>query len=244
MRRIYKYTFLAFSAMASFCFASCSSDENTPSVPVPSAEGTYIDTRDGDTYHWVRYGSQEWMTENFRYNTGNAGCTIYQSTEDYAYDEHHQSEADAFKRKTNLPKYGRLYTYQQAQQACPEGWRIPTDDDWKNLEKTFGMSSGDAGKREWRGNCAKNMMDEYNDTTILGLRLGGFYDTYLEMGVSNWRMFGIFGFYWTSTQDEDKASLGEYYFYRKIAYNKSSVYRESMEKDKNQISLRLVRDAQ
>ena len=35
--------------------------------------------------------------------------------------------------KDMCEKYGRLYTWYSAQEACPEGWRLPTIDDWNSL---------------------------------------------------------------------------------------------------------------
>lgn len=50
--------------------------------------------------------------------------------------------------KTN----GFLYTQEGARKAVPEGWRLPTDEDWKKLEKALGMSASELEKlEEWRG---------------------------------------------------------------------------------------------
>ena len=39
---------------------------------------------------------------------------------------------------------GRLYTWYVAQKACPKGWRLPTDKEWKMLADLFGgpLSAG------------------------------------------------------------------------------------------------------
>ena len=43
--------------------------------------------------------------------------------------------------------------------AVPEGWRLPTDDDWKKLEATLGMSVSQIGMLdEWRGNYEGNLL--------------------------------------------------------------------------------------
>lgn len=34
-------------------------------------------------------------------------------------------------------KYGLLYTYDAALKALPDGWRLPTDEDWKNWKQNF-----------------------------------------------------------------------------------------------------------
>lgn len=48
--------------------------------------------------------------------------------------------------------FGLLYTLDAARRAVPEGWRIPTDEDWKKLERALGMPDAELGRLEtWRG---------------------------------------------------------------------------------------------
>lgn len=222
-------------ALAALALAACASDQPVPAVVQPTQTGTYTDTRDGHTYAWAQFGTQQWMTENARHDLRDVAlCTIYQPADDHAEGTN----------TTHLPKYGRLYTYEGALAACPEGWRLPTDADWQQLEQTLGMTTGEAAARGWRGSIAANLLSMYGVHRPLNLLLGGFYDSYLNMGVSRWRMMGTLGFYWTATPDDTKTTLGHYYYYRKLAYNKKQVYRESMESAGNMLSVRYVRDAQ
>lgn len=47
---------------------------------------------------------------------------------------------------------GFLYTFDAAQNAIPDGWRLPTDEDWKKLEETLGMPLLEVEKLDiWRG---------------------------------------------------------------------------------------------
>jgi uncharacterized protein (TIGR02145 family) len=48
------------------------------------------------------------------------------------------------KATDNYRKYGVLYNFEAAKTACPTGWHLPTDEEWKTLEKQLGMSSSDA----------------------------------------------------------------------------------------------------
>jgi len=57
---------------------------------------------------------QTWMAENLNYETAE-GSYCY-------YDE-----------DTYCNRYGRLYTWAAAKTACPDGWRLPTLDEWKKL---------------------------------------------------------------------------------------------------------------
>lgn len=48
--------------------------------------------------------------------------------------------------------YGFLYSLEAARKAVPEGWRLPTDEDWKKLETTLGMPANELDAFEaWRG---------------------------------------------------------------------------------------------
>lgn len=38
-------------------------------------EGTFVDTRDGESYAWVRIGSQVWMAGNLRFATSTGSTT-------------------------------------------------------------------------------------------------------------------------------------------------------------------------
>ena len=50
---------------------------------------------------------------------------------------------------------GFLYTYEAAQKVVPEGWRLPTDEDWKKLETNLGMNDKEL-----------DVLDEWRDAEI------------------------------------------------------------------------------
>jgi uncharacterized protein (TIGR02145 family) len=90
---------------------------------------SFTDPRDGKSYDIVQIGSQTWMAENLNYETETSACP----------------EGD----KRNCSKYGRLYTWEEAKQICPEGWRLPDSADFEQI-------ISNAGGAEMAGNSLKS----------------------------------------------------------------------------------------
>lgn len=219
-------TIFMLAPVLAFGFASCSSDDDVDTTPVPAtAEGTFTDPRDGNEYRWVRYGTLDWMAENYRYDIGNEDiCMVY--------------DGDA--QKLDAKVYGRLYTYDAAREACPDGWRLPTDEDWQSLEIAMGMPAAAAARNDaWRGSVAKRMMAIYGTVTDINIQLAGWYFPHTNMGMSGCRYYGVYGAFWTATKDPGQDNC---YFYRKFFYGKDGVFRSSTAPDMG-FSVRYVRDA-
>lgn len=226
---------MIFCLLGLFCLAACSNDEDA-SLPnkTPEATGTFTDQRDGNEYHWIKMDGLEWMTDNLRYDLGDGINSSY-------YLDYNDSQEYNYVDKFSA-KYGFLYSYQGALDAVPDGgWRVPTDDDWKALERTLGMSKEEADALEWRGVTAGELMKQSEGGTLLHTLLAGYYTSLTVYQTPSYRFMGVYGYYWTSTKDENKE--GEYYFYRKLYTSSSQVYRQSMDKSANKLSVRLVRNA-
>ncbi|MDD4109562.1 MAG: FISUMP domain-containing protein [Prolixibacteraceae bacterium] len=102
---------------------------------------------DGNTYGFVRIGDQVWMNQNLRVTRAPDSTKITS----YVYDND----------ISNAKKYGRLYSWdaamngsveEKAQGLCPCGWHIPSDDEFKILEMSLGMSEAETNMvNVWRG---------------------------------------------------------------------------------------------
>jgi uncharacterized protein (TIGR02145 family) len=85
--------------------------------------GLMQDDRDGQLYRTIEIGEQTWMAQNLNY--------VPRDTISFA-------NADS----SNL--YGRLYTWEIAQNVCPDGWHIPSSVEFSKLISMAGGESGAA----------------------------------------------------------------------------------------------------
>jgi uncharacterized protein (TIGR02145 family) len=104
--------------------------------------------------------------------------------------------------------YGRYYKFYDALASCPEGWHIPSDGEWKEMEKTIGVSEGQLDligsiSREGDGDGAKPGKDMIYDA---GLMFNGRYAGSLTRNMRNdvaIKSKGENGIYWTSSKSDE-----------------------------------------
>ena len=73
-----------------------------------------------------------------------------------------------------VAKNGFLYTFAAAQKVAPKGWRLPTDEDWKKLERTLGLPAAEADLNEaWRGERLATLLSVGGKSGFNALRTGG-----------------------------------------------------------------------
>lgn len=100
--------------------------------------GSFTDTRDGNTYKTVKIGNQTWMAENLKY-TNCSSCI--QITDNNAWMNSNNNGWCYYNNdKNNASEYGVLYQWEIAENVCPTGWHLPSEQDWTSLINYLGGS--------------------------------------------------------------------------------------------------------
>jgi uncharacterized protein (TIGR02145 family) len=111
--------------------------------PVVLCTDGITDARDGQTYCTAVIGTQEWLLQNMRFQ------------QEGGFENPNNPN-------TSREQYGLLYTYEAAQKACPAGWHLPTDEEWKTLEKTLGMGIAEVEQIYQRGTNQGQQLKDQN----------------------------------------------------------------------------------
>ncbi|MEY8685996.1 FISUMP domain-containing protein [Bacteroides sp. AN502(2024)] len=98
-------------------------------------------------------------------------------------------------------KYGYLYSLDAARKAVPDGWRLPSDEDWKKLERALGMSESEVERTNaWRGINAGDYLKE-GGISMFEAKLAGCnaYDVNAASG-QNYINLKEGGYFWTNEE--------------------------------------------
>ncbi|MFA6126552.1 MAG: fibrobacter succinogenes major paralogous domain-containing protein [Bacteroidales bacterium] len=142
MKKIFPLLVLALVLLSTGCKKDPFTTDNS---------GTFKDARDNHEYPWVRIGDQIWMAQNAAYLPYVNPSTVKSTAEARSYVYGYQgTDITAAMTTSNYENYGGLYNFEAAKIACPDGWHLPTDEEWKTMELFLGMSQADAEKTGFR----------------------------------------------------------------------------------------------
>lgn len=214
MMKTLKYLFGISMVMAAT--SACSSTEGvtnlqTKQIQKQTVMGTVQDN-EGNEYRTVTIGKQTWLAENLRVTKFQDGSKV--NTGFIPEDD-----------ENNLLKYGHLYNWNDVadeRNLCPEGWRVASDEDWQELERSIGIEESELNTLGWRGkdDIAIALKAEQPDTLFkqfdqslvnkfnfsarpAGVKLGNWYITQ-----------GMYTEFWTSSNAIEKEA-----FARTLAYS-------------------------
>ncbi len=152
--------------------------------------------------------------------------------------------------ESNVTTYGYLYNWyavNDSRNIAPNGWHVPTDEEWKQLEMYLGMSESETNNYGWRG-------------TNEGSKLAGNAELWPGGNLENNAAFGESGFsalpggyscydsgsfsymdyrayFWSSTEINDNSAWD-----RALVHNHSNVFRTNLSNKKLGFSVRCLKD--
>jgi len=181
--------------------------------------GYFTDSRDGQVYAYIVIGNQTWMAENLKYlpsvspSSNKSVSSPYYYVNDYEGDNISEAKAT-----TNYQMYGVLYNWPASVSACPAGWHVPSDEEWKTLEMALGMSQSEADiEWGWRGTDEGKKMksksgwiNNGNGTNSSGFNAlpGGLRLTTSTNG--SFGGLGYYGYWWSSTENSGSHAWHRY----------------------------------
>ncbi len=152
-------------------------------IPSFQCGDTITDQRDGLKYATVLIGSQCWMGENLAYLPSVSPSSLFSETIPYYYVYDYQgTDVSAAKATAYYQTYGALYNWLAAMAGevssnsvpsgvlgiCPNGWHLPSDEEWKILEgevdSQFGYPDPEWDDWGWRGLDAGGNLKESGTT--------------------------------------------------------------------------------
>lgn len=160
--------------------------------------GFLIDKRDDQVYKTVVIGEQTWMAENLNY--------AYLLPDSL---RHFDSASACYNDSLEYcDKYGRLYSFDVIEKVCPDGWHLPSMDEWEVLFDAVGginvASEKLISSYGWKN---QSDVDDGYCFSVLG---GGYRPSvFNDLGVGE----GL----WTSTW-YDSDAIKNVYFYNNYSY--------------------------
>jgi len=107
--------------------------------------GEMLDKRDNQVYRTLVISNHVWTAQNMNYEIES--------------EENREATNWCYKNDPdNCKKLGRLYAWDAAQKACPEGWHLPTVDDWKELLEDQSCNTTQSDDGTWIYDCAGNRL--------------------------------------------------------------------------------------
>ena len=230
-----------YSSSGSFILYVIDTTFNKSLTGITRSGKSITDSRDGKEYSYVTIGSLDWFSQNLAYRTGTT-----------------------FKNSPIMDGlFGRYYHWDTAtggvagsglgggpQGACPEGWSVPTNEDWEDLAKA--MNGGDElpFNDRWEGLGDVASTDAY----LLEERLWPYSPKNDHKNTFGWNALPVgnttfyhedvndyekYGFWWSSSERD-----GKYAYYRYIYYDLGSFPMNYADKSDFGASVRCVRLAQ
>lgn len=211
-------------------------NENVTKMPMESEYAiNNLSDIENRQYKTIKIGNQVWMAENLSTTKLNDGTPIPLVTDNDTWGNLTTPGYCFYNNKTqNGDMYGALYNWYAVNtgKLCPEGWHVPSDDEWTTLTMYLGGESVSGSK-----------LKETGTTHWIGSNTGSTNETSFTALPGGYRLFNISFYYsgrkgiWWSASEEDIS----YAWLRSMNVSSSNVVRNYSSKE-NGLSVRCIKD--
>ncbi len=209
--------FVIASVLTAMIMTGCGSNRDGDVEHSP-ASGTSEQT---DESKEVQIGSQMWMAANLNVDRFRNGDPIPNAKTNEEWERAGQEKQPAWCYYDNDPangrKFGKLYNWYAATDPrglAPEGWAIPSDEDWNELVRFLGgrqvAGKQMKSKRGWDQNG-----NGTNESGFSGLPGGA------RKWAGDFASIGKIGYWWSSTDDGPDTFI----WTRTLDYDRDTVFR-------------------
>lgn len=233
-----------------FFIQACEKDLTSPDE---NKTGTVEDI-DGHVYKTIKIGTQWWMAENLKVTRYRNGDIIPNVIEDSLWRKLSYGAFCAYdNEQMYVDTYGLLYNWYAISDnrgVAPDGWHVPTDEEWKQLEIFLGMNRSEADAIGGRGSSSIAASKLAGDASLWPDGELTFYPEFGASGFSalpggfrtsgaaHFDAIGEFAFFWSSSEF---SGYKEHVWRRHLNWNNSNISRDLSTKE-TAYSVRCVKD--
>ena len=178
-----------------------------------SCSESFTDSRDGQSYDVVKIGGLTWMAENLNFETVGSFCP----------------EGDS----RNCKRLGRLYSWAEARFVCPDGWRLPTKEDFEALVAATSKEAAQSSSQSRAGAALKSRdgwFKKGNGSDEFGFKaLPAGYRSAVSKAddgaVTGGKFDGIGGYayFWSATEDPENSESNAFYLFLSFSRDAASL---------------------
>jgi len=221
---------LALLIMSNTYTEECNETPTLSDSDYSQSKGEFTDSRDGKVYKWVKIGDQIWMAENLSY-TGN---DIIHISSKYQWINNANFNGWCYydDYKSYEKEYGVLYQWNAAKSACPDGWHIPSKQEWEQMlsylvangysyDGVIGhmyIAKSLTSLKGWnptlsKGTAGNNDYEEFRNKTNFNAKPAGY-----RRQNGDFSNIGLSGLWWTFSNNSYAADGIEIYYCKPKVY--------------------------
>ena len=190
-----KLHWLSVLTLSALCLVACKEIDTHNEHRGKVLTHNFTDPRDNQSYPVVNIGSQVWMAANLNYEISDSYCSKN-------------------RLETYCAKYGRIYSWESAKNACPAGWHLPSKVELETLITTVGGDSiaGRVLKSKTGWSNDGNGTDDFGFNALPG----GFGSSHPDFGY-HIILDSLLGTFWSSTESDNGKVYYMHMDYRDVA---------------------------